>query len=262
MRTASIKAATSTGRARFVRVGLALLALPWLTSCAKSSPPSAAAPGQTSMPSATGVPTAATTPGTAMRAEGATDGLAGRTGELTNPDNMTMVYLYYDLAGIAPPIDQWVEQDSRVLYGPGADKAARRASVKAAFEAGMAAVHGVGVIHLTSNAGLSQYDPTYGEFTIGALSPGSVYTFRAQGQTVTLEFDNGLSAQSWSVPKDKAQAIVDEIGNDSLTLDMTLKIDKVLPEPDGGTIASRIVSWNLRDARNGTTIARVQVPQK
>lgn len=32
--------------------------------------------------------------------------IATRKGELTNPDNPTMVFLYYDLAGIAPPIDQ------------------------------------------------------------------------------------------------------------------------------------------------------------
>ncbi|HWU78391.1 MAG TPA: hypothetical protein VN043_17980 [Rhodanobacter sp.] len=185
-------------------------------------------------------------------------GLAARSGELTNPDNQTVVFLYYDLAGIAPPIDQWVEQDNRVNYARGADKAAQRASVKAAFEAGLAGVRDVGVIHLTANASLSDYDPTYGEFTVGALSPGSVFTFQALGQKVELKFDNGLTAQSWSVPKDQAQAIVDRIGNDGLTVDTTLKIVKVLPSPAGGTLVTHIVAWNLRDSRSGTTIARVR----
>jgi hypothetical protein len=189
-----------------------------------------------------------------------TDGnLAARTGELSNPDDATMVYLYYDLAGITPPIEQWVEQDQRVRYAPGADKAAQRVAVKAAFEGGLAAVRGVGVIHLTANANLSQYDPTYGEFTIGALSPGSVYTFKALDQTVTLKFNNALAAQTWSVPKDQAQAITDRYGDHPLNLDTTLKIEQVLPNPAGGTIVARVVSWNLRNGSDGTTVARVTV---
>lgn len=245
---------------------LVLLAL-LLGGCGKSPPSNATGTSAAATPKAaadaTGMaathatqadPDAAAAP--ARRAAG---GLAGRSGELTNPDNQTMVFLYYDLAGIAPPIDQWVEQDNRVNYARGADKAAQRATARAAFEAGMASVRGVGVIHLTANANLSEYDPTYGEFTVGALAPGSAYTFQALGQKVEVTFDNGLTAQSWSVPKEQAQAIADKIGNDPLTVDTTLKIDKVLPRPDGGTIVSRIVSWNLRNARDGGTIARVQV---
>ncbi|MGN6656946.1 MAG: hypothetical protein ACTHJ9_16580 [Rhodanobacter sp.] len=184
-------------------------------------------------------------------------GLTGRSGTLNNPDNATMVFLYYDLAGITPPVDQWVEDDHRVRYAPGVDKAAHRAAVRAEFEAGLAAVRGVGVLQLTLQAGLSSYDPTYGEFTVGALSPGAVYTFKAQGQTINLKFDNALTAQSWSVPKDQAQAIVDRVGNDSLLLDATLHIRKVLPGPGGGTVVAHVDSWNLRDSRSGSTVARV-----
>ncbi len=238
------------GRLALFGLGLSILA-----GCGKS-PPTATAGTPAVAPSVAAAPAgAAATPASA-------NGLAARTGELTNPDNPTMVFLYYDLAGITPPIDQWVERDSRVRDANGTDKAAQRTAVKATFQAGMAAVHGVGVIHLTSNASLSPYDPTYGEFSVGGLSPGSVYTFNAQGQTVSLKFDNGLAAQSWSLPKDQAQAIVDKIGNNPLTLDTTLKIDKVLPQPDGGTIVARVVSWNLRNARDGSPIARVQVANR
>lgn len=147
-------------------------------------------------------------------------------------------------------------------YARAIDKAIQRKAVKAAFEAGLAAVRGVGVIHLTMNASLSQYDPTYGEFTIGALSPGSAYAFKAQGQTVGLKFDNGLAAQTWRVPKEGAQAAVDKIGSDHRTVDTTLKIDKVLPGPDGGTIVTHIDSWNLHNTNNGNTLARVKVPEQ
>ncbi|HET7563291.1 MAG TPA: hypothetical protein VFJ87_13015 [Rhodanobacteraceae bacterium] len=239
------------------------IALMLLGGCGKSAAPvSASSPG-----AAQATPTAPTanapiTPQAAQALQPAPAGsnLAARTGELSNPDNATMVYLYYDLAGITPPIEQWVEQDQRVRYAPGADRAAQRVAVKAAFEGGLAAVRGVGVIHLTANANLSQYDPTYGEFTLGALSPGSVYTFKAMDQTVTLKFNNALAAQTWSMPKDQAQGITDRYGDHMLNLDTTLKIEQVLPDPAGGTIVARVVSWNLRDSRDGTTVARVKVP--
>jgi len=193
----------------------------------------------------------------AAPAAAGTGNLAGRSGTLNDPDNATMVFLYYDLAGIPPPVGQWVEADQRVRYAPGADKAARRAAVRAEFEAGLAAVRGIGALQLTVQANLSSYDPTYGEFTVGALSPGAVYTFKAQDQTVNLKFDNALAAQSWSVPKDQAQAIVDRIGNDSLLLDASVHIRKVLPGPGGGTVVAHVDSWRLRDSRSGNAVARV-----
>lgn len=213
--------------------------------------------------------TAAATPAPAGAAPAATNattlpatGLAARTGELINPDNPTMVFLYHDLAGIAPPIDQWVERDSRVNQAPGADKAAVRKTVKAELDAGMASVRGVGVLHLTLRADLRAYDPTYGEFTLAALAPGSAYGFEALGEKVALTFDNGLVAQTWSVPGEQAQTIVDKFGNAPLNLDATLKIRKVLPGPGGGTLVAHVVSWNLRDANSGNTIAKVQVPER
>lgn len=245
-------------------IGISIV-LMLLGGCGKSAAPvSLSTSGATAAQAAPDAPSANTP--TAPPAAHATQpgagsgGLTARAGELSNPDNAAMVYLYYDLTGITPPLEQWVEQDQRVRYAPGADKAAQRVAVKAAFEGGLAAVRGVGVIHLTANANLSQYDPTYGEFTIGALSPGSVYTFRALDQTVTLKFNNALAAQTWSVPKDQAQSIADRYGDRQLNLDTTMKIEQVLPDPAGGTIVARIVSWNLRDARDGTTVARVQVP--
>ncbi|WP_395118914.1 hypothetical protein ACFCQI_17970 [Rhodanobacter sp. FW102-FHT14D06] len=229
-----------------------VLAALLLAGCGKS-------PAAPTAATAVGEPAAATpTRPAGAAAPGADAGsLAGRSGTLNNPDNATMVFLYYDLAGIAPPVDQWVEADQRVRYAPGADKAARRAAVRAEFEAGLAAVRGVGMLQFTLQANLSSYDPTYGEFTVGALSPGAVYTFKAQEQTVNLKFDNALAAQSWSVPKDQAQAIVDRIGNDSLLLDATVHIRKVLPGPGGGTVVAHVDSWSLRDSRSGSTVARV-----
>ena len=90
---------------------------------------------------------------------------ANRKGELLNPDDSTVVFLYYDLSGMKPPIAEWVEQDSRVQYAPGIDKPRGATAVKSELESAAAAVRGMGPLRLSMNANLSEYDPTYSEFT-------------------------------------------------------------------------------------------------
>lgn len=185
---------------------------------------------------------------------------ASRTGELVNPDNATMVFLYYDLAGITPPIDSWVEEDSRVKYAPAPDKAAKRAAVKSELEAGAASVRNAGAIRLSMNANLSEYDPSYGEFTVRALAPSSVVDFDALGQKVQLKFRNGRTAQIWRVPATEAQGIRDKIGySHNVSMDVGLRIVDVQPGPGGGTLTADVLDYELRHANNGQTIGRITV---
>jgi hypothetical protein len=257
-----IKSARRIPASRLHAACVALATLLLLAGCSGGSHATASgrspAGGPTAAPVSNPVAAAATDAAAAIPAAG---GLAGRTGVLTNPGNSQMVFLYYDLAGIPPPIDQWIEEDSRVQSAPGASKAALRTQVKAELQAGLAAVRGVGVLHLTTNANVSQYDPTYGEFTLGALTPASEYTFDALHRHVLVKLDNGLAAQTWSVPGDKAQAITDQLGDANPVLDVVLDIVKVLPDTQGGTLVTHVVSWTLRDTRHGTTFARVEVPR-
>ena len=190
--------------------------------------------------------------------------LAGRSGELVNPDHSTVVFLYLDLAGIEPPIDDWVEKDSRVLYGPAPGKAAQRSVVKAELESGVAAVRNIGAIRLSLNgAQSSEYDPSYGEFTVGALAPSSVVDFNALGQKVALKFGNARAAQTWCVPPAEAQAIRDKIGpGGNVGLDVLLKISGVQPGPGGGTIVADVQEYELRLTRSGNMIGRVQVDRQ
>lgn len=199
----------------------------------------------------------------AASAAPAVPALGGRTGELVNPDNNTMVFLYYHLAGIAPPIDNWVEEDSRVKYAPGLEKASKRTAIRAELESGAAAVRDVGFIRLSMNANLSEYDPTYGEFLVRALAPSSVVSFDALGQKVELKFGNGRTAQIWRVPQSQAQAIRDKIGPYSnVSLDALLRIASVLPGPGGGTITTDVVEYEMQTTQGGLTVARVQVAQQ
>jgi hypothetical protein len=239
--------------------GVAALAAAMTAGCGRSppdstvaNPPAASAQAQAAAQALPATPSAApAAPGTAV--------LAGRTRELVNPDQTAMVFLYFDLAGVAPPIDQWVENDSRVDNAAPIDKAARRASVRAELAAGLAAVHGVGHLRLSlSNARLSDYDPSYGEFTVGALAPSSQVVFDARRQHVTLQFANGLAAQRWQVPAPQAQAVRDRVRQQTVTLDAELTITGVQPAGDGGAIVADVDAYELH-LRDGTTLARVRV---
>ena len=189
----------------------------------------------------------------------------GRTGELQNPDNNTVVFLYYDLAEIKPPVDQWVEKDNRLLMAQAIDKAALRQTIRSEFDAGLASVRNVGLIRITlSNANLSDYDPTYGEFTIRALSPSSEIPFSALGQKVAIRFANGRSAQIWKVPAAEAQAIRDKVGYSgggypNVEIDLLLRIESVLTGPADGTIMTEILEYEMRDTRGGAIINRAQL---
>ena len=183
--------------------------------------------------------------------------------KLVNPDAATMVFLYYDLAGIPPPIDNWVEEDARVKYIAAIDKAAKRAEVKAELESGIASVRGVGNLRLSLGANLSDYDPSYGEFTVRALAPSSVIEFPALGQKVSVKFANGRTAQIWKMSPADAQQIRDKIESGgyagSVSIDVALRITGVQPAPGGGTITTEVLEYELREDRGGAKLGSVEV---
>jgi hypothetical protein len=198
----------------------------------------------------------------AAAANAPVQGLGGRSGELINPDNSTVVFLYYNLAGLTPPIDNWVEQDNRVQFAQALEKAERRKAVRAELESAAAAVKDIGAIRLSMNANLSEYDPSYGEFAVRALAPSSVISFNDLGQKVELRFANGRQAQIWRVPQAESQAVRDKIGyGPGVGLDVLLRITGVQPGPGGGTINTEVVEYQMQ-TQNGLTIARVQVAQR
>jgi len=189
-------------------------------------------------------------------------GLGNRSGELVNPDESTMVFLYYDLAGMTPPIDDWVEEDNRVKYAQPLDKPAKRKAVRSELEAAAASVRGMGFIRLTMHANLSQYDPTYGEFSVQALAPSSMVSYDALGQKVSLRFGNGRLARLWRVPPNEAQTIRDKVGyGANVSLDALLRITDVLPGPGGGSITTDVIEYEMREARSGL-LGRVRVAQQ
>jgi hypothetical protein len=171
-----------------------------------------------------------------------------------------MVLLYYDLAGIPAPIQQWLDDDMRVRMAPNSEKPATRDLVRREFEAGVAGVRKVGTLRITMHANLGDYDSTYEEFTVRALAPSSVVEFKAFGQNVSLKFGNARAAQTWRVPAKEAQAVRDRIGFPSdVSVDALLQIRDVHAAPEGGTITAHVIEYELRENRGGTLLGRVQL---
>lgn len=247
---------------RFLIAGSLFLLVAACSGKDESSTAGGPGPAEASLPRSEPAPGPAASPATVAASAGPVAALDGRTGELVNPDNNAMVFLYYDLTGMAPPIDRWVEDDNRVKFAPALDKPAAREAARAELEAGVAAVKGAGVIRLSlNNANLSDYDPTYGEFTVRALAPSSVIPFDALGQKVSIRFGNGKYAQIWRVAPAEAQGIRDKLAmGNNVELDVLLVIKSVVPGPAGGTITADVVEYEMRETRGGTTLARVQMP--
>lgn len=236
---------------------LAALSLAVAACGQQSAPGSAGAPASSAAMPPAGATATRNNAATARSAAGA---FADRTGELVNPENHAMVFLYHDLAGLTPPFDQWTEEDGRVKWARGPDRAALRQTVRAEFESAAAAVRGVGSIRLSMHANLSDYDPTYGEFTVRGLAPSSVISFDALGQKISLKFGNGRHAQIWRVPAAEAQVIRDKLGyGGNASLDALLRITGVQPAPGGGTITADVVEYELRQSQNGQMLGRVQL---
>jgi hypothetical protein len=174
-----------------------------------------------------------------------------------NPEPLAVVLLRHDLAGTDPPIARWVEEDFRVVSARPIDKPAQRDLVRAELESARQAVEGVGALRLTLNAELSDYDPSYGEFTVRALAPSRVVSFDAQREKAELRFANGLDAQVWRVPEADAQLVRDKLaGFGNATLDVLLRITEIQP---GGTIVTEVVEYELRADRSGERLGRVRV---
>ena len=192
---------------------------------------------------------------------GADTALAKRQRELVNPDDATMVFLYYDVAGITPPLESWVELDRRLSIAAAADKAALRTVIRQELEVGAASVKGAGLIRLSlSSAKLSAYDPAYSEFTIRALAPSSVISYSDFRQKVELRFGNGREAQTWKVEKEDAQLINDRLGRYTAhaKLEVLLRLTGVQPGMGGGTLIVDVLEYELGH-EDGTTLARVRV---
>jgi hypothetical protein len=229
---------------------------------APAAQPAATAAQPAAQPAVSATSPAVNTPPQSAQSKPGLD-MSLRTNELLNPDDTSIVFLFQDLAGLTPQFDQWVEKDNRVRNGDPRERAALRETVKAELQAASAAVSDIGLLRLSlQSASLSKYDPTYGEFIIGALAPSSVIEYKAFDQKINLKFANGRNAQLWKVSPEEGQAIDDRVASSgNPKLEVLVQIKSVVPAPGGGSIMADVVEYELRDSRDDTTIGRVKVAQ-
>lgn len=184
-----------------------------------------------------------------------------RNGRYIDPDGASMVLLYYSLAGLEPPLDEWARQDPSVVAASPQDRPAVRDARRAELESGLAAAERVGALQFSVQTAVGYYDPTCGEFTIAALAPSSVIEFRSRGYEVGLRFGNARHAQLWGVPADEAEQIGDRYGRPfDARLDVIVGIRTVQPGTRGGTIVGDVLEYELRENGTGALIAHVDVP--
>lgn len=240
-------------RAALATVAFALVA----AGCGKDANDAAPAAAAPALAPATAPSSPAVSPTGSASTPASPQPLAGRTGELAQPDELAIVLLYHDLAGLPVPVADWVERDTRVQFAPGAQKAGLREQITREVEAAQAAVKSVGTLLVTlADAQLSDYDPGYGEFTIRALAPSSTIPFKAQGTEVAIKFDNAREVQLLKMDAAEAQRLTDTLGRFSRgTIDLELAITGVVPGTAGGTLTTRVVGYTLR-TQQGQTLVR------
>ena len=83
--------------------------------------------------------------------------------------------------------------------------------------------------------------------------------FKEYGQKIALHFINGRTAQIWKASADQAQSVRDRLGYGTADIDVLLQITGVQPAPGGGSIETRVLEYELRDARSRAVLGRVVV---
>lgn len=187
-----------------------------------------------------------------------------RTRTVINPSAAEIVLLYHSLAGTRPPIERWIERSHRLTGANAPDKGQIRADMRAELESLAIAAASIARLRISlRDAGLSSYDPAYGEFTIAAMAPGSSIPFEEYGQKVDIRLDNAHIAQIWKIEPDRALEVQDKLGPyPRASIDVVLDLVDAVPVPGGGSITARIVEYEIQDARrNGVRIVRNIVPE-
>ncbi|GGY37081.1 hypothetical protein [Parvularcula lutaonensis] len=182
-----------------------------------------------------------------------------RTRQIDHPDPDMIGWIALDWLDRSAPLDEWARRDVESgRFGPGRINEFNRdeytAQARTALEDQKKAGMGVGRLRLSVNARLSDYDPTYEEFYLGALSPGSHLTYRPFGAYfpntlsagVRVEFANAREASVLSVTPAEAEAMIERLDNfRNVTLDLDLSILDVTPASQSAVIRTRIDRYTI-----------------
>lgn len=167
---------------------------------------------------------------------------------LRDPSGETAVWAFHHLAGSEPNFAPLVAERMRKVRDV---NEFNRAEVMAAQEQQLrteyAAAAGYTHMELNLNSQLSEYDPTYQEYYLSALGPGSYVSFHGHGERVDVRLINAEDGSVWPLPPQEAEKIAGMLGgyNRQVSLRLQLQITDATPTSGGGDIHARILRFSI-----------------
>jgi len=197
-------------------------------------------------------------------------GQTARSGELTDPNVYDMYWVYVDWTGNHPDYEKAAERNVGMSGNTYDDQTVNEFNRAGFVEKERARLESLGassrdIGFITTNIGgrLGDYDPGYGEFYVGPLTPGSSISFsptnwQAAREThkgidilhVKLRLTNALDGYVWKLSPEKAQEIIGLIereGNPGRQIyaRTRLQIEGVAVAGDRPEMNARILSYTL-----------------
>ncbi len=190
-----------------------------------------------------------------------------RRGEIDYPDDETMTWIYYHWANIEPPIRELAKEivNKKSTYNTKINEFNRDdfiLSEASAIQQRFNEAKDIGVINLNIRGSLSDYDTTYGEFYVGAFTPGAYFSFAGMGGIkVQLKLVNSQDANIWKVSPADAKEITNRFDSSfrGVTAITTIKLVKAKATAAGGVLEGKIISYVL-STNEGVRLGQVALP--
>ncbi len=147
---------------------------------------------------------------------------------LTEPTDDAMCLLYYKLAKLAPPLDDFAAHASSVQRANEFDKQHSLEAEKGRLIALQASLLPVTTVTIALQMNFGEYDSTAGEYDLSGFDPSQFVIFECFGQgQVRLRFDNASDAQRWMLDSKAAEAVLTKDPDRTILAQATVDLSDV-----------------------------------
>jgi len=206
----------------------------------------------------------------ASQKSGQKGGQTAQSGELVDPSGYDIYWVYVDWSGNHPDYAKAAERNAGIIGSTYNDQTVNefnRAEFiemeRVRLQSLGASSRGIGFITTNIGGRLGDYDPGYGEFYVGPLTPGSSISFSPTGWQVAretykgidvlhvkLRLTNALDGYVWKVSPEKAQEIItllEREGNPGRQIyaRARLQLDGIAVAGDRPEMNARVLSYTL-----------------
>lgn len=179
------------------------------------------------------------------------------TRELAHPEDLQMVLLGYRLEGRQPPIEEWAAAQHRVTSANEFERAGVLAEERERLQAVYDGTEGVGLLRLSVDARISEYDGSRGGYYLDAFTPGSVFHFSARPapnpfreEKIGLRIDNPGELNFWMLEPAAAQDVLARNnGQRHVTLDSRFRITDISRRSDGPVLSATLLGYTIVSSR-------------